>query len=281
MIDLAKLIEQAGELSPLPASTVRLAGLIGNPDCHLDEVTELIVFDQALTLKLLRAANSAASASPVRVSNVQEAVTRMGTAQVMALVVAAAARPLLQSRIPEYGLSEGSLWRHSVAAAVAAETLQAIGKVPTPPETFTAALLHDVGKLVMGRFLSPEILGLIRRAQEVDHLGQLEAETLILNVHHGEVGGLIAQHWQLPPGVVRGITYHHNPEQGLDVLCDLTYLANLLAKRIEAGLDGRTFDLTISPEVAQRLALTPELLNDLCPIAASRYAQVSRRYNAV
>jgi len=159
--------------------------------------------------------------------------------------------------------------------------LQALAKVPTPPETFTAALLHDVGKLVMGRFLSPEILGLIRRAQEVDHLGQLEAESLLLGANHAELGGLIAQHWQLPPRVVQGITYHHNPEQGMDVVCDLTYLANLLAKRIEAGLDGRAFELAISPDVAERLALTPEILNGLCPIAALRYAQVSRRYNAV
>jgi HD-like signal output (HDOD) protein len=281
MIDLTKLIEQANELAPLPASTVRLAGLIGNPDCHLDEVTESIAFDQALTLKLLRAANSAAIASRVRVSNVREAVTLLGTAQVFALAVAAGARPLLQTRIPEYGLDEGALWRHSVAAAVAVETMQAFSNVVPPPETFTAALLHDVGKLVMGRFLSSEILVLIRRAQEEDHLGQLDAETLLLNVHHGELGGLIAQHWQLPPRVVQGIIYHHNPEQGQDVVCDLTYLANQLAKRIEAGLDGRTFDLNIPLDVAERLALTPRMLDELCPIAASRYLQVRRRYNAV
>jgi HD-like signal output (HDOD) protein len=281
MIDLTKLIEQANELAPLPASTVRIAGLIGNPNCQLDEVTDLIVFDQALTLKLLRAANSAASASSIRIGNVREAVIRMGTAQVMALVVAAGVRPFLQTSVPAYGLKEGLLWRHSVAAAVAAETMQAFCKVVTPPETFTAALLHDVGKLVMGRFLSLEILDLIRRAQEVDHLGQLEAETLLLNVHHGELGGLIAQHWQLPPRVVQGIIYHHDPEQGDDLVCDLTYLANRLAKRIEAGLDGRACDLTISDGVAERLALTPKILNDLCPVAASRYVQVRRRYNAV
>jgi HD-like signal output (HDOD) protein len=281
MIDLTQLIEQANELAPLPASTVRLAGLIGNPDCHLDDVTELIVFDQALTLKLLRAANSAASASLVRVANVREAVTRMGTAQVLALAVAAGAKRFLQTRLPEYDLDEGVLWRHSVAAAVAAETMQACGSVESPPETFTAALLHDVGKLVMARFLSPEILGFIRRAREVDHLGQLETESLLLGANHAELGGLIAQHWNLPPRVVQGIIYHHNPGEGQDVICDLTYLANQLAKRIEAGLDGRYFDLSILPEVAQRLALTPKTLDNLCPIAAARYTQVSRRYNAV
>jgi HD-like signal output (HDOD) protein len=281
MIDLHRLIEQANELAPLPASTVRLAELVGSPDCPLEDVAELIAFDQGLTVKLLRAANSAASGSATPVGTVKEAVIRMGTARVLALAVAAGARPLLQGRVPAYGLNEGALWRHSVAAAVAAEIVPAFCHLDVPPETFTTALLHDVGKLVMGRFLSPEILGFIHRAQEVDHLGWLEAESLLLNVHHGELGGVIAQHWKLPPRVVLGIIYHHDPDRGLDLICDLTYLTDNVAKRIEAGLDGRQLDFAISARVADRLGLTPKMLDNLCPVAASRYTQVCRRYNAL
>ena len=156
-----------------------------------------------------------------------------------------------------------------------AETVQALSSGEPIPETFTAALLHDVGKLVMGRFLIPEILGFIRRAREVDHLGRLEAESLLLNVHHGELGGLIAQHWKLPSRVVQGIIYHHNPEEGHDVICDLTYLANQIAKQIEAGLDGQQFDFTIHREMAERLCLTPKMLNDLGATAVARYTQVA------
>ena len=167
------------------------------------------------------------------------------------------------------------------AAAVAAETASRLCPVVVPPETFTAALLHDIGKLMMGRFLTAEILGYIRRAQEVDHLSQLDAETLLLNVHHGELGGLIAQHWKLPPRVVLGITHHHHPEQGLDVICDLTYLANQVAKHIEAGLDGQPCVLSFDPGVAERLGMTVQTLENFYPIAATRYAQVSRRYDVV
>ncbi len=281
MIDLNRLIEQANELAPLPASTVRLAEMVGRPDCDLNDVVELIAFDQALTARLLRAANSAASGSAIHIGTVPEAVTRMGTAQVLTLAMASSARPFLQSRVPAYGLGEGALWRHSVAAAVAAETAPGFCQVAVPPETFTAALLHDVGKLVMGRFLDPEILGFIQRAREVDHLNELEAESLLLNVHHGELGGLIAQHWKLPSSVVLGITYHHNPEQGHHVICDLTCLSNQVAKHIEAGLDGRQFNLAIPGEIAGRLGLTPETLNELGATAVARYTQVCRRYNAV
>jgi HD-like signal output (HDOD) protein len=280
MIDLRRLVEQANELALLPASAVRLAQLVSDANCGLDEVAELVAFDQALTVKLLRAANSAASASAVPVSDVKEAVSRMGMSQVLSLAIAVGARPFFRANVPAYGYDENGLWRHSVAAAVAAETALKFCPVEAPPETFTAALLHDVGKLVMGRFLSPEILGFIQRAQANEHLGRLGAESLMLNVNHAELGGLIAQHWELPPRVALGIIYHHNPEQGQDIICDFTYLANQIAKRIEADLDHHEIDFSVDLEVAGRLGLTPQQIDDLCPIAASRYEQVSDRYNA-
>jgi HD-like signal output (HDOD) protein len=281
MIDLDQLIEQANALAPLPASAVRLAELVGDPECPLEDVVELIAFDQALTLKMLRAANSAASAAAMPVSTVRDSVIRMGTAQVLALAIAAGARPFLQPRIPAYGLGEGALWRHSVAAAVATEAMQGLGEFPVPPEAFTAALLHDVGKLVLGRFLTPDILGFIRRAQEVDHLGQLDAESLLLEANHAELGGLIAQHWKLPPRIVLGITYHHQPQEGRDAVCDLTCVADQYAKYIEASLEGRMAEIALAPDLAERLALSPAAAQRLGPLALARYAQVRSRYNAI
>lgn len=281
MIDLDQLIRQTGELAPLPATTVRLAQLTAHPGCQLGDVVELIAYDQSLTVRLLRAANSAMCAGSAPASTVRDAVARLGTAQVMELAVASGVRPYLQAGIPAYGLGEGALWRHAIAAAVCAETAPGFCTVAVPPETFTAALLHDVGKLVMGRFLSPEILGFIRRAREADGLGQLEAESLLLNVHHGELGGLVAQHWKLPSRIVQGIIYHHNPEAGADLICDLTCLANHGAKVIEAGLDGRTPEFTLNPGVAERLGLTLPALEAFHPAAAARFAQVSGRYHAL
>jgi len=133
----------------------------------------------------------------------------------------------------------------------------------------------------MGRFLSPDDLRFIAEARDVDHLSQLEAEALILGVHHGELGGLIAQHWDLPPRVVQGIIYHHNPTEGHDVVCDFTYLANEVAKQIEAGIEEGRGDFAISSEVTARLLTSPAQLDTLCTIATGRFAEVSLRYNAV
>ena len=133
----------------------------------------------------------------------------------------------------------------------------------------------------MSRFLNPEILNFIKSAQEVDHLGEREAESLLLSVDHAELGGLIAQHWELPERVVQGITHHHNPEKSEDVICAFTYMANQIAKRIEAGLDGRRLNLLIPDDILEQVGLTKSSLDNYCPIAASRFEQLRKRYDAV
>lgn len=280
-VNAGDLIRAVQDLSPLPASTVRLTQMIVDSRCGLNDVTELIAYDQALTMKLLRAANSASSGSHEPVGNVDEAVARMGTAQVLTLAVASGTKSSLQAGIPGYGLAEGALWRHSVAAAVGAEVAPAHCQVEIPPESFTAALLHDVGKLVLGRFLTPEILSQIEHIRSVDGLSSLEAEARVLSVHHAQLGGMIARHWNLPPRVVVGITHHHAPAGGEDVICDVTYVANHIAKRIESELDGRRYDPDIDPEVVERLGLTEDGLEDLWMVAIARYSEVKMRYNAV
>jgi hypothetical protein len=65
------------------------------------------------------------------------------------------------------------------------------------------------------------------------------------------------------------------------VICDLTYVANHIAKRIESELDGRRYDPDIDPEVMERLGLTEDGLEDLWMLAIARYSEVKMRYNAV
>lgn len=279
MIDLSELVAKARELTPFPASTVRLAQLVAGQNYNLTEVTALVAYDEVLTMKLLRAANSAAVGSRRKVTTPYEAIILFGTTLVLELAISAGAKQHLHARLPGYGLAEGALWRHSVAAAVAAEMAGSYCTTEMPTEAFAACLLHDVGKVIMGRFLNPEILHFISLARKSDGLSQIEAESQILNVHHGELGGLIAQHWQLPPRIVQGIIYHHNPEAGNDVVCDFAYLANQVAKSIEARLDLKTYEGVLPAGTAERVGITGERMAALGRAATKRFQEVSRYYN--
>ncbi|MBL9169406.1 MAG: HDOD domain-containing protein [Verrucomicrobiales bacterium] len=276
MLDLDELIQRANELEPLPASAVRLASLLGSGQCDLTEVADIIAYDEALTVRLLRAANSAATGGATRVTRAQEAVFRLGASRVMALTVASKVNGLLKQHVKAYNLSEGALWEHSVATAAAAETLQEFTQEPLPQETFTASLLHDIGKLVMGRFLTTEDLEWLRRAACEGGLHPLDAERQILGVHHGELGGIIAQHWQLPEGIVKGIIYHHSPEEGLDPICDAVYVANLLGKVI-----ADTPSASPTPASLERLGIDPGQMESLTSAAKARFTAVKARYNSV
>ncbi len=280
MIDLRALIANTQNLVPLAPTVARLAVRLGREDCELSEITEIIAYDQILTLQLLRAANSAASASALPVTTVQEAVLRLGAAKVLSLIVAANIKGLVAPSLPQFGLTEGGLWRHSVAAAASAELFTELCPIPVPAEAFTTALLHDVGKLILARFLTPEVLAFLHRARAEGGLNPFEAEAELLQVHHGEVGGLVAQHWQLPDSIVQAIIHHHTPEKLMQVTCDVTYLANLAAHRIEAHTAGQPFTHTPDPRVLERLELKPARW-DAAMAAVPRFHEILARYEAL
>jgi HD-like signal output (HDOD) protein len=236
------LILQAQDLEPLPATATRLARLVSDPNADIKEIVETISLDQALTVKVLRAANSASQGASNSIATVDRAVVRIGTGAVLSMAVAAGVRGRMLGALPAYELEEGRLWAHSVAAALAAESMPGLCKVSVPPECFTAALLHDVGKLVLGRFLDSQVREFLRRARLQSGRDDAEAEFEVFDVHHGELGGLIAAHWKLPRSICVGIQYHHDPascgtEEGLQYVPWFVHLANLVARRLGKGCD--------------------------------------------
>jgi putative nucleotidyltransferase with HDIG domain len=186
----------------------------------------------------------------------------------------------LSRAVPEYGLIEGELWRHSVASALAAEALQGYCEIQLPAESHAAALLHDIGKLVLARFLDPDILKVLALAREEGHISSLRAETELLTVHHGELGGLIAQNWRLPPRLVAGIIHHHTPELAGDVIADVVHVANTATKYVDAGRWSLESDRAVEPGSMERLKLTQQGFDGLCKQVGKRLEQVLRQYGS-
>jgi putative nucleotidyltransferase with HDIG domain len=249
ILDHNLLIKKAYQLPSLPTCAARLTNLLTKEEPDLAEIVEAIEYDPPLTIKMLRVANSAISGSRHRIGTVREALIRLGTGTVTGFVVASAVRPLMGKSIPGYNISEKEFWKHSLAAALAAEAIQANSAKWSGQLAFTAALLHDIGKLVLGQFLTPELLSWLKRAVQEGRHAAFEAEAEILSLHHGEAGGIVAQHWGLPESLVNGIIYHHFPQESTDGICYVTYLANQVAHQ---------FDSNQEDEVGGLRPLTPE-----------------------
>ena len=278
MLDLDALVKQANSLQPLPASAAKLATLIAGPDPDMQAVVGVVEHDPAFAAALLRRANSAAAGANRTISTVREAVTRLGASAVLTVVTALSARKTVDRAIPEYGLAEGELWAHSRATAIAADLIGRMARVRPPPETSTTALLHDVGKLVLARFLDEDTRRFLDAAF-AQSLSYRKAEREVLGVTQAELGGILADRWSLPHSIVQGIVYCHAPFEYAEtlaaddkvlVICHAVHLANFLAKcvgsefdqnsdsriKIERTSGAVTFDETVL-DAMKHLAIAP------------------------
>jgi len=278
-IDLDALIAQANHLEPLPASATRLAELLSVEGWELEEVVEVVALDQGLTGKLLGLANSALHVAHDRISSVDAAVVRLGAGSVLAVAVGTGVRRRLEEALPAYGLAEGELWERSVAAAVTAEALHHVTDHRLPAGLTTAALLHDIGKLLLARHLEPDLQRYLRLARESGGMAEERAEIEVLGVHHAELGGLVAQHWNLPPEIVEGISYHHAPQDSFFGDTDSTMAhGTLLCARVSewlfAGGEGLPETDALLGAARLRLGLSAAAFAELCREVRERFDEV-------
>jgi len=220
-------------IEALPTASTEALRLAQSPDTGIAEIMEVIQHDPTLTSELLRMANSAYFAGPRQVSSLREAGVLFGTQQLIQMVLTAAVFPRASQSVQGYDLPPGALLDHMVAVAIGAEELGKSLHLKVPSHTFTAALLHDIGKIVLGTFLSIDSTPIMKRAFE-DNVSFEDAEREILGIDHAEVGAKLLALWELPEEIIQVVQWHHHPEQCEESMAvHLVHIADLLS--IECG----------------------------------------------
>jgi putative nucleotidyltransferase with HDIG domain len=217
----------------------------------------------------LRLANSAYFGLRREITSVKQAITLMGQKKVFELAASAGFSKLLPPALPGYNISSAGFWLHSIAVAILSEKLAEEGGLKVPSLLFTAGLLHDIGKLVIGSFLGDnnELLTEIKKINSDGGL-HLQAEKEILGVDHMETGGAITVKWELPLAVTWGAMWHHSPqdtdEDADTVLVDVIHIADVMAHKMGYGADPGETVRSIEQDTIDRLGLD---INELIPIA--------------
>ena len=278
MLDHDVIVRAASTLEPLSPTATRLTALLAREDVDVGEIERAVTLDPALTGQLLRVANSAAHGRQASVGTVRAAVLHLGIGRVLSLAIAGSVRSGAQRALPQFGLSEGALWSHLVAAALAVEVMPGVIRVPIPPEAFTAALLHDVGKVLMARFLDAETLRFLAEARALGAAEGIHAEREVLGLHHGEVSALVAQEWRLPERIVHSIGYHGFPDEAEDVVCDIVHVADVAATRIGMAAGSAPADISVQAGPADRLGLTAVAFEDLLGRLHTRFDEIAKYY---
>jgi putative nucleotidyltransferase with HDIG domain len=192
---------------------------------------------------------------PSKVGSVKQAIVLLGWKKIVQIVLTSCAGAMQDKPVPGYELPSGELWRHSIAVSVAAEGLARELRLPGGDEIFTGALLHDLGKLVMGNFVHEQIEQI--EAEAAQGIPFEEAEKRVLGMDHTEIGAQILQSWSFPPEIIQAVRWHHQPEgSGADSrLIDIVHAANVLCLMIGIGAGRDGLQHQISPHASQRLGI--------------------------
>ena len=236
-----KILQSMDQLPPFPMVIQRAITLIDDPKTSALELVDVIQYDQSLTLDVLKLCNSAYFGLRREVKSLREALVMIGFNQLLEIILSRQSAKFFRDPCKGYDLQQGGLWRHSVACALLTRIISKRLNRESTPTHFTAALLHDIGKMVLSKFVkdySDEIKNVVKN----QNLSFIEAEKQILGIDHAELGGKVANKWNFPNMIVSAIRYHHTPflvpeyyeVVQLIYLCDFVALMN----GIGGGTDG-------------------------------------------
>jgi putative nucleotidyltransferase with HDIG domain len=189
---------------PYPAVAVRVHELLARKESGLAEVAHVVGADSALAASILRCANSAMYRRGPAVTDLMQAVTRIGAQEVLRLLVASGLASHAQALGPLAPIRR-LVWIEGLTSAAVAQELARLRGLRSE-EAFVLGLLHDFGKVVATAAL--ELLFetvLVREAHPV------EVWAGVLERHHVAVGLALAERWNLPPIVRETIGAHHGP----------------------------------------------------------------------
>jgi putative nucleotidyltransferase with HDIG domain len=240
----------------MPNMAVELLRLVDDPAVSVIKIENILRRDPGLTANVLKLANSAYFGIPHKVGSVRQAVILLGLKRLIQMVIASCVSAVMEKPIPGYDLPPGELWRHSMAVSIAAEGLVKELKLVAAEEIFTAALLHDVGKLILGKFVKDDF----QKIQNVLSQGiSFEmAEKIVLGTDHADIGARILSKWSLPSEIVNAVRWHHHPEMAAqpDTMLDIVHVANVLCLMIGYGIGRDGLQHKPSQVVVERLGLT-------------------------
>lgn len=265
MTNIEDIISGIDTLTPIPPVAAQIMALAEDENSSMSDISDLIIHDPSITASLLKICNSAYFGLARKVESVRDAITLLGLDQIVELVLLNTTAENFKDEPDGYGLGEGELWHHAVLSAHVAKVLaENYGVANKKHLIFTAALLKDIGKLIMGRYVafSYEKINILVESKGYSFN---EAEKKVIGMNHEELGGVVGQKWRFGKKLIYIIRNHHMSEEASrnDVETALVYLADIVCMMMGfgTGVDGLAY--RFYSDVLDRMKLTDQDLQKI------------------
>lgn len=205
---LAASFDSISSLPALAEARERLVALAESPSSAANQIADVIESDAAIAIAIMQAANNG-NGPRGRTGGVPAAIDSLSPTRVVAIA----------ARLETYDLlgpaGSGSerferFRRHALSVRSAADRIAAEARLPDRDELAVAALVHDVGRLVLGDLYGAEF-GMGPEPDDGPE-ERLRRERRELGVDHALVGAVLVRRWGLPASIAAAVERHHSPD---------------------------------------------------------------------
>ena len=191
---------QVHPIPTLPAVHAQALGLLSDPSTSIPQLGQVVETDPALTVSVLRAANSAASAPVTPIGTPAEAIVRVGLKTTREIITAAVVSESF-NRLDYAGIDSNELWRHLFTTALVADA-SAWG-AEQRSTAFTAGLLHLIGRMAMAQSdpqRYTQVAAIARTGRSV-----LDSEANVFGYDSQSWGVEVGRAWDVPDEIIEAV----------------------------------------------------------------------------
>ncbi len=252
---LEHIFDNMVELPTFPKVVQDALKMLDDPNTTVDELAEVLKYDPAITANIIKMTNSAHFGLPQQVASVETALALLGHKQIRQILMASASLPYLTRPLYGYDITPDKLWSHSISTAIISEVVAEGCGVDAGAEYFTAALLHDVGKIVLHIYVGGRLDEIAALASQ-EKITFPEAEWKVLGGDHAVIGSELLRIWEFPNDIVRAIRCHHDPDLYVQRReYAVVAMSNFISSQLGIGVGNDSFLNRINPQILEALGL--------------------------
>ncbi len=232
---IRKQLSGIGNLPVIPHIVTEVSAMLDDDRTSASDLCRVISKDQAMATKILAVANSPMYGLPRRVATIEFAIVIIGLDHIKSLLLALSMIEAFKVRNTT-DWNHNNYWKHSLMVGAAAKKIADDLHYPKSGEVFTVGLLHDLGLVVMQKYLNydyKQIVDLVKK----DGISYLNAEKIVLGYTHSEIAELLLERWNFPSFINEAVLYHHRPSlaEKNPVLASLIHLVDYMTQKLEVG----------------------------------------------
>ncbi|HYM77282.1 MAG TPA: response regulator [Candidatus Dormibacteraeota bacterium] len=248
---LKTVISRLRSIPSLPTLYEELTASLRKEDPSLSQIAKIISKDVGMAAKILQLANSAFVGASGRVSSLVQGLSLIGTETVRTLVLSVHVFSQFDGKSHLAAILP-AIWDHSVAVSSLAQRIAVCenSSKAMAEESFTAGLLHDVGKVVLLAEMPREYQAIFEQGS-----GSIQdRERERLGCTHAEIGAYLMSIWGIPLPLVHAVAFHHHPSEAAE-----THFSPLTAVHVADAIASASDGLALNHDIEMDMSYLDSL----------------------